>query len=221
MNDSHRPSTRERFLRRMEQSDATGWFEELYSAADRDPSQIPWADLKPNPNLVAWLDLHASSLSGRAIKIGCGLGDDAEELARRGLETTAFDISETAIAWSQRRFPNSPVSYRVADLFSLPRQWLGRFGFVLESYTLQALPPQLHADAIPCVASLVAPGGLLLLIARGREPEESFAGPPWPLTNAELLLLEGQGLRNVSFEDYPDDERETLRRFRAVYRRAL
>ena len=31
------------------------WFDQLYRDAARDPGLIPWADLAPNPNLVAWV----------------------------------------------------------------------------------------------------------------------------------------------------------------------
>ena len=33
------------------------------------------------------------------LRIRPGLGDDAEELVRRGFDVTAFDISDTAIQW--------------------------------------------------------------------------------------------------------------------------
>jgi ubiquinone/menaquinone biosynthesis C-methylase UbiE len=77
--------------------------------------------LKPNPNFIDWLNQRRVVGSGRAIKVGSGLGDDAEELSRRGFETTAFDISESAIAWSRKRFPQS---YRLGKLERLKVRWL-------------------------------------------------------------------------------------------------
>ena len=80
---AHRAKTREiahEFLRR---GDPLGWFEALYSQANRDAGTISWADLATNQNLVAWLEREAVSGQGtRAMNVGCGLGDDAEELAR-------------------------------------------------------------------------------------------------------------------------------------------
>ncbi len=219
MNETHRATARQIAQEHLEAGDPLGWFEYLYSLAGEDPSIIPWADLRPNPNLVDWLDQQHIVRPGKALKVGCGLGDDAEELARRGFETSAFDISETAIAWSRRRFPQSPVSYLVADLLSAPAEWEAKFDFVLESYTLQVLPPSLRTDAMRYICSFVAPAGTLLVITRGRAPNEPKGNMPWPLTRDELAFFETLGLKEVRFEDYMDNEAPPVRRFRATYRR--
>lgn len=100
-----------------------------------------------------------------------------------------------------------------------PIEWDARFDFVLESYTLQVLPPNLRADAMRCIASFVKSYGTLLVIARGREPNDSEGKMPWPLTKDELSLFEDQGLKKLSFEEYMDSEDPPVRRFRATYRR--
>ncbi len=117
------------------------WFEELYQEALHAGTPIPWADLRPNPNLIDLTSRIAPlPQSGSALKVGCGLGDDSEWMASRGWETTAFDISPTAIAQCHQRFPVSSVAYVVADLFSAPQHWIGAFDVVVETYTLQVLP---------------------------------------------------------------------------------
>ena len=219
MSEKHRVVARKIAKKRLDSGDPFGWFEDLYSQADEDASMVPWADLAPNPNLVEWLNRNGATGSGRALKVGSGLGDDAEELARRGYQTTAFDISVSAIAWSRRRFPQSSVSYAVADLFAPPMEWQAKFDFVLEAYTLQVLPPDFRAEAVRIIASFVAPGGVLLVITRGREPNEAQGEIPWPLSKEELVLFEAQGLRKVSFEDYFDKEDPPVRRLRTAYRR--
>jgi SAM-dependent methyltransferase len=195
--------------------EATAWFEPLYRAAGGDAERVPWADEKPNGWLVEWLDRQSVSPKGStAVVVGCGLGDDAEELARRGYEVTAFDVSPTAIEWAQRRFPNSSVSYRVADLFELPHTMEGEFDFVHEAYTLQALPREVRAVAIDAVASLVAPGGELVVICRGRDHAQEFAGLPDPLSREELAGFATAGLLEDSFDDFMDRE---IRRWRVHY----
>ena len=219
MSDKHRAIAREIAQKHLDAGDPLSWFEDLYSHAGDKFSIIPWADLMPNPNVVDWLDQRQFRSFGSALKVGSGLGDDAEELARRGFDTTAFDISQSAIDQSRIRFPNSSVSYIVADLFSAPDEWRGKFDLVVESYTLQVLPPNIRADAICAISSFVAPAGTLLVVARGRENDEPQGRMPWPLTKEEMALFETHDLKEVAFEDYIDNEEPPVRRFRATYRR--
>jgi 2-polyprenyl-3-methyl-5-hydroxy-6-metoxy-1,4-benzoquinol methylase len=219
MSEIQRTTAREIARKHLDAGDPLGWFEDLYLQAGENAAIIPWADLEPNPSLIDWLNWTGTTGPGLALKVGSGLGDDAEELARRGFKTTAFDISESAIAWGKRRFSPSSVSYIVADLFAAPVAWQAKFDFVLESYTLQVLPPNLRSEAVRCIASFVAPDGMLLVIARGREPNESEGKMPWPITKEELSLFETHGLKEVTFEDYMDNEDPPVRRFRVTYRR--
>lgn len=197
------------------------WFEELYARAESSGlSVVPWADLAPNPNLVVWL--HRERVDGRGksvLVVGCGLGDDAEELSRRGFQVTAFDVSGSAIAIAAKRFPSSAVEYVAADLFQPPTDWAGRYDLVHEAYTLQVLPRGLRQKALGQLARFVAPDGKLLLIARARDDAEDPGELPWPLTRAELDAVTGFGFERIAIEDYFDDEVPPVRRFRAVYRR--
>lgn len=215
-----RRSVEEQMRRAIEQGDPTGWFEPLYAAADGDASVIGWAHLSPNPLLVDWLKAQPTQGErGRAVVVGCGLGDDAEELARAGFDVTAFDIAPTAIEWCRHRFPETTVDYRVIDLFRLPADWKFAFDFVLESYTLQALPAEIRRDAGRQVAQLVASGGRLLVLCRAREPHEAVPGPPWPLTRDDLSVFPHSGLTTVRFEDIREPSQPSMRRFRVEYQR--
>ena len=167
--------------------DAVGWFEEIYVAAAGEAAQIPWADQQVNPNLAQWLARGDVAGHGRrALVVGCGLGDDAEALAACGFQVTAFDVSAAAIDWCRRRFPDSAVDYEAADLLHPPAAWHGAFDLVVEIYTLQVLPPELRAQAMAHLASFVARGGTLLVVARGREEHDEPGSMPWPLTTGEL-----------------------------------
>lgn len=200
--------------------EATARFESAYRAAERDAARIPWAEQRPKPLLVDWLNVHAVRGDGRrALVVACGLGDDAEELARRGFAVSAFDLSPTAIAWARERFPSTRVDYRAADLFALPDDWCEAFDFVCEVYTFQSLPADLRGEAMDRIAATVAAGGELLAICRGREPEQPSHGPPFPLARAEFARLERSGLAETDFLDLVDDEDPPVRRFRLLYRR--
>jgi SAM-dependent methyltransferase len=195
------------------------WFEELYAAASAGEAEVPWADLRPNPHLVTWPLLDQRHFQS-ALVVGCGLGDDAEWLAARGLAVTAFDIAPSAVSACRRRFPRSAVNYVVADLLDLPRELAGqRFDLVVEAYTVQVLPPKSPERAASFGALTSLTGDTLFVIARGREPTDDPGSMPWPLTSEEMMRFEDLGLTNIAFEDYPDPEEPTVRRFRAAYRR--
>lgn len=200
-------------------SDANGWFEALYAEAGNDYAVVPWADLAPNPNLVEWsIAQELKGVGKTALVIGCGYGDDAEFLAELGFAVVAFDVSQTAIAQCNQRYPNSSVSYQVADVLNPPAIGSQGFDFVLESYTLQVLPPDLRSVAISKISTLIAPLGQLLVIARGREEIDPPGQMPYPLTRRELATFENLGLSSQSFEDYLDKENPPVRRFRALYK---
>jgi SAM-dependent methyltransferase len=178
--------------RRLQAANPTGWFEDLYAEAEAGTASVPWDIPHPQPHLVDW----ASGVDGtgrRALVVGCGYGRDSEFLASLGFEVTAFDISPTAIAAVQARYPQSAVSYVVADLFDTPAEWHRAFDLVVENMTVQALPVDLHARAIDRVASLV--GSTLLVLAVAREEGSVADGPPWPLMPSEILAFETDGLR--------------------------
>jgi SAM-dependent methyltransferase len=177
--------------------DTATWFESLYAGAGGDWDRIPWAYLAPRPSLVAWLDEQPPAPGTAALVVACGLGDDAEELARRGCDVDAFDVAPTAIEAARRRFPGSPVRYRVADLFELPAAWREAFGLVVEVQTVQSLPPGRQADGIDAIAACVAPGGRLFVRAAVRGDDDPVSGPPWPVRASDLRRLDDAGLEPV------------------------
>lgn len=194
--------------------DPMAWFEPIYAQAAQGDGRIPWARYAPDPQLIRWLA--GQKNAGRALVIGCGLGDDAEALATAGYQVTAFDIAPTAIAQAQARFPASPVHYQIADLFALPAEWAGAYDLVVEHRTIQALPWQLTDAAIAAIVACVAPNGRVLVLTHGRDPEEDRRGIPWPLSRTELAGFVTHGLTETAFLDYRE---HGMRRFCVVYQR--
>ena len=188
-------------------TDAYDWFEPLYAQADEDVSQVPWALPGAVPYLTRWLSRNQIDGNGQtAVVVGCGLGDDAEALSSVGFAVTAFDVSESAIAWAKKRFPNSTVDYVVADLFQLPAVWPGSFDLVFDFRTIQALPIAVRAEAIAQISSLPKPGGTVLVITYLRANAAISEGPPWPLTEQELSQFEENGLTVVGKETFREKE---------------
>ena len=203
----------------LSQSNPSGWFEALYAEANEDVSQVPWAKLTIHPYLQDWLDSYVPQGEGSsALVIGCGLGDDAEALQARGFKVTAFDISPTAIAWCRKRFPHSSVTYVVADLLALNPTWYRAFDVVVESRNIQALPLSVRSDVIQAIASLVAPGGTLLVITRSRVPDTEPNGPPWPLSERELAQFQALGLLEIHRNTFYEGDDNAVQQLRIEYR---
>jgi SAM-dependent methyltransferase len=199
-----------------EGGDPLSWFEELYSSAERDEEWIPWSDGRPNPIVVEWVI--GKPAGGRALVVGCGLGEDAAFLEQRGWDVTAFDISSTAVEWAKEQYPSSKIEWAVADLLDLPSEWISSFDLVLEVHILQAMPESVRILAAPRLSPLVAPGGCLVCIGRYHTSQEEGEGPPWPLPR---LFIESIG-KDLEMDEFclsslPDDEPE-VSRFRAVWK---
>ncbi|MFW5473599.1 class I SAM-dependent methyltransferase [Knoellia sp. CPCC 206450] len=194
----------------IERGDPTSWFEELYAAGEAGEVTMAWDHDDPQPLLAAWLREHGVRGEGRtAVVVGCGLGADAEHVASLGFQTTAFDLSPTAIRTALGRHPDTKVDYRAADLFDLPEGWRQAFDLVVDVYTVQALPRELRERTVGAIADLVAPGGTLVAVQGVLPPDDDGSGPPWLLTGDDVALFAGHGLSEVevvadgSLTDYP------------------
>ena len=162
-------------------------FEAIYTGAEAGAAKPPWDYGAARPQLVEWAEArNLAGGGGEALVVGCGYGADAEFLALLGFRTTGFDFSPTAIAGARRKYPDTQVTYLVADVLDLPREWQGRFDLVVESLTVQSMPPEQHTVAARNIAGLVAPQGTLLVLASTREEDSELTGPPWPLTRSEV-----------------------------------
>ncbi|HEY6594516.1 MAG TPA: class I SAM-dependent methyltransferase [Asanoa sp.] len=201
--------------------DPTGWFDRLYAAGAAGEIPMPWSRMEPHHMLVQFA--RARRLTGRgqrAIVVGCGLGADAEYIARLGYDTVAFDVAETAIRLARQRHPATRVDYATADLLNPPAAWSRSFDLVVEVITVQALPEPPRRMAIANVGRFVAPGGTLVVIAaRQDQPHARVDGPPWPLNRDEIDAFTTDGLRPVHIEALADPRRANESRWRAEFRR--
>ena len=223
MNDNL-AEARERLLKLSEAAEADGeplrWFEELYAGAERDAEEIPWARMETHPKMVEWIAEHPEVI-GRALIVGCGLGDDAEWLSAAGFDVTAFDISQSSIDWCRERFPQSLVKYCVGDLLDPADEWLEAYDLVVEIHILQAIPDSIRDAAATNLPKLLNNGGHLLCIGRlltERVPNEP--SPPWPLSQ---VWLEGrfETLGKLSFLSFLNDDTPTIDRYVAAWNRYI
>lgn len=173
------------------------FFEAVYQRANGDEGAVPWTTQDAKPEVLDWLASNPAAPQARAVDVACGLGENAEALAKAGYQTLAFDVSEEAIAWAKKRYPDSAVDYHVADMFDLPADF-GRFDLVHECYTLQSLPDDLRNPAFAAIADLVKPGGTLLVYARVRPDGSPWDSVPWPVMLSEFKAFEEAGLTLIS-----------------------
>jgi len=189
---------------------ASEWFNGLYEENKESHENIPWARQAVNPLLQSYLD-EESVHQGKALVIGCGLGDDAMALAEAGYTVIAIDVSQTALDLAKERFPDGNITFKKQDIFEYDVQ----FDFVFEAFTIQSLPVAFREKMIKAVANTVAKGAKLLLVAHKRE--EEFEGPPWPLTQEEVDRFKNEGLTELSQQIHTEESKISNTRFRVLY----
>ena len=197
-------------------NEASAWFEDFYKKNQDTHENIPWAKLKVNPLLDAYLQ-DSNEYKGKALVIGCGLGDDAYALHLAGFEVLAIDISQTALDLAQERFLDADIAFEKQDIFDMPEKYQEHFDFVFESQTIQSLPIEFREKMIQAVADTLAKEGRLLVLAHHKEGERN--GPPWPLTRKEIDYFKECGVKEISLDIVEEDSPLVPLKFRALYTR--
>jgi SAM-dependent methyltransferase len=188
------------------------WFETLYAGTAAGGDDPPWNRDHPRPALREWVEERGrdGNHTKNAIVVGCGMGADAEYIASKNYNTTAFDLSPTAIRLAQEQHPDTQVRYQAADLLDLPRAWSLAFDLVVEVWNVQAIPDPPRTEAIHNIAGLVAPGGTLIVVAIAREDDgpdsEPGDGPPWFLNARTIQEFAHGGVSAVDVQRGPDLE---------------
>lgn len=198
------------------------FFDGLYVAAGGGGEPLPWdRGGAPQQLLADWAadrGLRGPAGAGkRAVVVGCGLGGDAEFLARLGFAVVGFDFSAPAIEAARALNPTSTVDYEVADLLALPEGWLAGFDLVVESLTVQSLPRSIRPRVVAAVRSLAAPGGTVLVISSQQGVRTETEIGPWPLSRTDVDSFAGDDFELVRLEQPPGPD--GLPRWRAEFRR--
>ncbi len=175
------------------------WFETLYSNSNEGGEGVPWANMAPHPIFKSWITKNPNIHKGKtALVIGCGMGDDAIELESQGFNVTAFDVSNSAIEHCKTRFPNSGVKFIQADLIKGISEWHRKFDFVLEIFTIQALPPKYEKTLVQNISDFVSNNGKLIVITEIQQGKRTYEnGPPWLLNNEYVKSFESCGLKQI------------------------
>jgi 2-polyprenyl-3-methyl-5-hydroxy-6-metoxy-1,4-benzoquinol methylase len=131
-------------------------FDDLAKHFDDFSGALDSAD-KP---LGEWMDENLPA-GKRALDVGCGAGRYTVMLADRYAEVVGADPAPTMIEIAERDRPRDNISYQVRDAFDLTPAKDGEFDVVFAfSCVFHMAPP---AVILPHLASLVAPGGRLVI----------------------------------------------------------
>ena len=149
---------------------------------------------------------------GRVLDIGAGTGRDAAALAEMGHSVTAVEPTAEFRIGAQDRHPSPRIEWRddsLPDLKSLAGS-AGAFDLILSSAVWMHLDEGQRRRAMPNVARLIRPGGVLLLNLRhgpvpaGRRMFEVTGDETVALARAEGLEPELQLDRQESVLGQPD-----------------
>ncbi|HWJ82058.1 MAG TPA: methyltransferase domain-containing protein [Nocardioides sp.] len=171
----HRDHDHPTTLAEMRQALTAAFWDERYGGSDR-----VWSG-RPNQRLV---EQTAGLTPGTALDVGCGEGADAIWLAEQGWEVTGVDVSEVALQRTAAHAIEKGVDDRVDVGFydvlerHAPRPPHGRPGYDLVSAHFLHVPREDFDAVYGRIASAVAPGGRLLVVAHHPDDVDSGARRP-------------------------------------------
>ena len=123
---------------------------------------MPWFYPELDDDLQQALDrlgLHG----GSALDLGTGPGTQAMQLARRGFDVTAADISEAAIRLAREKAEEQKLAITWQQDDVLATRLSGPFDLIFDRGCFHVLPPERRPDYVSTVAELLKVDGYLFL----------------------------------------------------------
>ncbi len=135
-----------------------------------DPGDLPWFTEALDADLADLLDRTPRG-GGQLLDLGTGPGTAAIAAADRGFFVVATDISPRALDLARRRAEARPIVFLADDV--LGTRVRGAFDIVIDRGLCHVLAPSALPAYAAALATLVRPGGhLLLKVHAAAEPED-------------------------------------------------
>jgi 2-polyprenyl-3-methyl-5-hydroxy-6-metoxy-1,4-benzoquinol methylase len=134
--------------------------ETLYQ--QREIESMPWFNPELDDDLEKALD-ELGVRSGSMLDLGTGPGTQAMQLARRGFEVTATDISGAAIRLARAKAEEQGLDITWAQDDILDTRLAQQFDLIFDRGCFHVLAPERRQDYVRIVSSLLKPGGYLFL----------------------------------------------------------
>ncbi len=176
---------------------ATDWWERLYRSSD--VRQLPWYSPELDQDVEGALAVHMTR-PAKVLDLGTGPGTQAVQLAKRGHEVVATDISETAVkrARALAKDAGVKIDVRVDNILDSKLED-ALVGVIMDRGAFHVLPPEARPVYVRQVRRILRPGGLLLLKTfSDKEPGDEG---PYRLSPGELRAYFRDGFDVVSIED--------------------
>ncbi len=159
----------------MQQTDAHKW-DNIYRTGDHGSGEACQ---------VLTEHIHLLPTTGSALDLACGMGGNAILLARQGLVTSAWDISETAIRKldALAKQQNLRITTRVIDVTRNP--------LLYDSFDIIVVSRFLERQLVPDIKQAIRTDGLIFYqtYTKVRVDEKGPKNPDYLLTDNELLSL--------------------------------
>lgn len=161
-----------------------------------------------HPMLRKYMEALGTGEGQRVLVPLCGKAADLRVLSERGFLVTGIELAAQATeaffaeqgwepvvteggAWGEaRRMESHGVAILTGDFFSFERSGVGEFAAVYDRAALVALPPEMRGRYAQHLLSLLAPGGVMLLITFTYD-QALAAGPPFSVPADEVRALYG------------------------------
>ena len=135
-------------------------WETLYQ--ERPVESLPWFNPELDDDLKQALD-ELGLRDGTALDLGTGPGTQAMQLARRGFDVTATDISEAAISLARGKAEAQGLNITWIQDDILDTRLAQRFDLIFDRGCFHVLAPERRQGYVGIVSGLLKPGAYMFL----------------------------------------------------------